>query len=159
MSQQRAQLTHPDVYRPGCTDNSAQASSRPFLVAYIPPIQYKSAYLGQSVTYSTTEQPLVPTEATRAVPYSRNCNYCDCCRCPASVLTVYKPPTDYCRCDATLQIDREWGLTSSCDTRTDANLRDNYLSVSGSDPSHREVELQTVSCKAVIQFCAQPAKS
>ena len=80
------------------------------------------------------------------MPCSRNYHYCDCCRCPASVLTVYKPPTDYCRCDATLQIDREWGLTSSCDTRTDANLRDNYLSMSGSDPSHREVGRQTVSC-------------
>ena len=91
------------------------------------------------MAYSTTEQPLDPTEATRAVPYSRNYNYCDCCRCPASVLTVYKPPTDCCRCDTTLQIDREWGLTSSHDTRTDANLRDNYLSMSGSDPSHREV--------------------
>ena len=52
----------------------------------------------------------------------------------------------YCRCDATMQIDRERGLTSSCDTRTDANLRDNYLSMSGSDPSHREVGRQTVSC-------------
>ena len=80
------------------------------------------------------------------MPYNRNYNYCDCCRCPASVLTVYKPPTDYCRCDATLQIDREWGLASSCDTRTDANLRDNYLSMSGSDPNHREVGRQTVSC-------------
>ena len=50
------------------------------------------------------------------------------------------------RCDATLQIDRKGGLTSSCDTRTDANLRDNYLSMSGSDPSHREVGRQTVSC-------------
>ena len=49
-------------------------------------------------------------------------------------------------CDATLQIDREWGLTSSCDTRTDAKLRDNYLSMSGSDPNHREVGRQTVSC-------------
>ena len=99
-----------------------------------------------SATYITTEQPLDPTEATRAVPYSRNYNYCDCCSCPASVLTVYKPPTDYCRCDATLQIDREWGLTSSCDTRTDANLRENYLSMPGSDPSHREVGRQAVSC-------------
>ena len=89
-----------------------------------------------------------PTEATRAVPCSHNYNFYDCCRCPASVLTVYKEPTDYCRCDATLQIDREslWGLTRSCDTRTDANLRDNYLSMSGSDPSHREVGRQTVSC-------------
>ena len=86
------------------------------------------------------------TEATRAVPDSRSYNYCDCCRCPASILTVYKPPTDYCRCDATLQIDQEWGLTSSCDTRTDASLRDSYLSMSGSDPCHREVERQTVSC-------------
>ena len=77
---------------------------------------------------------------------SRNYHYCDCCRCPVSVLTVYKPPADYCRCDATLQIVREWGLTSSCDTRTDANLRDNYLTMSGSDPNHREVGRQTVSC-------------
>ena len=69
------------------------------------------------------------------MPCSRNYHYCDCCRCPASVLTVYKPPTDYCRCDATLQIDREWGLTSSCDTRTDANLRENYLSMPGSTPA------------------------
>ena len=134
-----------DTHRPDCTDNSAQASSQPLLMAYI---RYTTPTVQISLfaTYSTTEQPLDPTEATRAVPCSHNYHYCDCCRCPVSVLTVYKPPTDHCRCDATLQIDREWGLTSSCDTCTDANLRDNYLTMSGSDPNHRDVGRQTVSC-------------
>ena len=45
LSQQMAQLTHQDTYRRGCTDNSAQASSQPFLMAYIPPLQSKSAIL------------------------------------------------------------------------------------------------------------------
>ena len=36
LSQQRAQLTHRDIYRPGCIDNTAQASSEPFLLSLHP---------------------------------------------------------------------------------------------------------------------------
>ena len=45
LSQQRAQLTHRDAYQPVRTDNSAQATAQPFLMAYTPPLQYKLAYL------------------------------------------------------------------------------------------------------------------
>ena len=45
LRQQRAQPTHQDVYQPRRTDISAQASSQPFLMAYTPPPQYKSAHL------------------------------------------------------------------------------------------------------------------
>ena len=49
LSQQRAQLTHQDIYQPVRTDNSAQTSPQPFLMAYTPPLQYKSAYLRPKV--------------------------------------------------------------------------------------------------------------
>ena len=50
--------------------------------------------------------------------------------------------------DYRVQTDRGWELTSSYDhdMRLDANLRNNYLSMPGSDPSHREVGRQAVSC-------------
>ena len=45
LRQQRARLTHQGICRPSRADISAQASSQPFLMAYTPPPQYKSAYL------------------------------------------------------------------------------------------------------------------
>ena len=46
---------------------------------------------------------------------------------------------------ATLQIDRSGWLIDSYDTRTTDKLYYYYLTLSGSDPSHREVGRQTVS--------------
>ena len=80
LNQQRAHPTHQDVCRPGCTDNSAQTSSQPFLMAYIPRLQYKSAYLRPKAQ---------PNGATRAVPCSRNYHSYVCSHCLIPTLASY----------------------------------------------------------------------
>ena len=117
LRQQRAQLTHQDVYQPIRTDISAQASSQPFLMAYTPPPQYKSAYLrpkaqpnsrwiqlrlrGQdrAVVIATTAT-TVTVSPSRWIPTNR-LSVC-CLRLSAAALLIC----------------RSWGATASCCTRT-----------------------------------------
>ena len=81
----------------------------------------------------------------RTVSHSRNCHSCDYCRRPDPALTVYKSLIDCCQHGATLQLDRSGWLIDSYDTRTTDKLYYHYLTLSGSDPNHREVGRQTTS--------------
>ena len=62
-------------------------------------------------------------------------------------MTVYKSESlaDCCEHGATLQIDRSGWLINSYDTHTIEKLYQHSLTLSWSDPNHREVERQTVS--------------
>ena len=62
--------------------------------------------------------------------------------CSSHKLSISHRPSIH---GATLQIDRSGWLTNSYDTHTTDKLYQHSLTLSGSDPSHREVGRQTAS--------------